>query len=270
VAKARAHLLWDHLVSDMKYKAVALIPARAGSKRIAHKNIKVLQGHPLLAYSICAARQSGVFDAVVLCTDSKAYAEIGKYYGAEVPFLREESISTSISPDIEWVELALSKLSAMGRDYDAFSILRPTSPFRKSETIKRAWDQFVGTHPSVDSLRAVEKCSQHPGKMWVVRGERMTPLLPLGPEEQPFHSTQYAALPTVYVQNASLEIAWTRVVRDEHTIAGNVLAPFFTKDDEGLDINNPEDWWYAEHVLATGEARLPEIDRVPFDLSKLD
>ncbi len=251
-------------------KAVALIPARAGSKRIAHKNIKLLQGHPLLAYSICAARQSGVFDAVILCTDSQHYAEIGRHYGAEVPFLREESISTATSPDIEWVELALSNLSALGRDYDAFSILRPTSPFRKSETIKRAWSQFAAAEPQVDSLRAVEKCAQHPGKMWVVRGERMTPLLPLGPEDQPYHSTQYAALPAVYVQNASLEIAWTRVVRDGRTIAGNVLAPFFTQGDEGLDINNPEDWWYAEHVLATGEARLPEIDRPAFDLSKLD
>jgi N-acylneuraminate cytidylyltransferase len=211
-----------------------------------------------------------VFEAVVLCTDSDLYAEVGQHYGAEVPFMRAESISTATSPDIEWVELALSKLSEQGRNYDAFSILRPTSPFRKPETIQRAWSQFLAAEPPVDSLRAVEKCGQHPGKMWVVRGAHMTPLLPLGPEDQPYHSTQYAALPAVYVQNASLEIAWTRVVREDRTIAGNVLAPFFTQGDEGLDINNPEDWWYAEHVLGTGAARLPEIDRPAFDLTKLD
>jgi N-acylneuraminate cytidylyltransferase len=105
---------------------------------------------------------------------------------------------------------------------------------------------------------------QHPGKMWVVRGERMSPLLPLSPEERPWHSQQYAALPTVYVQNASLEIAWTRVVRDTRTIAGSVLLPFFTEGDEGLDINRPEDWWYAEHLIAVGEARLPRIDLEPY------
>tara|TARA_R110000824_G_scaffold366730_3_gene555768 strand:- start:30586 stop:31356 length:771 start_codon:yes stop_codon:yes gene_type:complete len=245
-------------------RVVAFIPARSGSVRVAHKNIRRLRGHPLMAYSICAARASGVFDTVILCTDSQDYAEIGLHYGAEVPFMRDESISTSTSPDIEWVEQALTKLSDAGRTFDAFSILRPTSPFRKAATIRRAFDRFTAAGQSVDSLRAVEKCAQHPGKMWVVRGDRMLPLLPLGPEEQPYHSTQYAALPSVYVQNASLEIAWTRVVTEGRTIAGNVLLPFFTEGDEGLDINNEEDWWYAEHVLGTGEAKLPDIDRLPF------
>lgn len=251
-------------------KAVALIPARAGSKRIANKNVRRLQGHPLLAYSICAARLSGVFDAVVLCTDSSLYADIGRHYGAEVPFLRDESISTSTSPDIEWVELALGKLGDLGRTYDAFSILRPTSPFRKAETISRAWQQFLAAGQAIDSLRAVEKCAQHPGKMWIVNGDRMTPLMPMSPPGQPYHSNQYAALPEVYVQNASLEIAWTRVVRDTSSIAGNVLAPFLTRDDEGLDINNPEDWWYAEHLLSRGEARLPEIDKPAIEMPGLD
>lgn len=242
---------------------VAFIPARSGSQRVKHKNIRALDRHPVLAYSICAARLSGVFDAVVLCTDSPLYAEIGRYYGAEVPFLRSDDISTATSPDIEWVEMALDRLEQDGRHFDAFSILRPTSPFRKAATIRRAWDQFSAAGPQIDSLRAVEKCAQHPGKMWVVRDGRMLPLLPLGPEDQPYHSTQYAALPTVYVQNASLEIAWTRVVREGRTIAGTVLLPFFTEGDEGLDINNGEDWWYAQHLLARGEAVLPEIDRPP-------
>lgn len=245
-------------------KMVSFIPARSGSQRVAHKNIRTLKGHPLIAYSICAARAAAVFDAVILCTDSELYAEIGRHYGAEVPFLRSESISASTSPDIEWVEFALDQLSSAGRNFDAFSILRPTSPFRKPETIQRAWARFIEADSAADSLRAVEKCTEHPGKMWVVRGDRMLPLLPLGPEDQPYHSTQYAALPTVYVQNASLEIAWTRVVRDSHTIAGTVIVPFFTEGDEGVDINNAQDWWYAEHILETGEARLPAIDREPF------
>ena len=76
--------------------------------------------------------------------------------------------------------------------------------------------------------------------MWVVRGDRLLPLLPLSPEDAPWHSQQMAALPAVYVQNASLEIAWTRVVHAA-TISGTVMLPFFTEGDEGLDINRPKD-----------------------------
>jgi len=242
---------------------VALIPARSGSTRVKDKNIRDLAGHPVIAYSICAARLSGVFDAVVVCTDSERYAGIARHYGAEVPFLRPAEISGATSPDIEFVEMALDRLEAAGRGFDCFSILRPTSPFRKPATIRRAWAQFTAAE-GVDSLRAVEKCRQHPGKMWVLRGERMLPLLPLSPAEQPWHSTQYAALPEVYVQNASLEIAWTRCVRQGRTIAGTVLLPFLTEGDEGVDINDQEDWWYAQHLIAEGQAVLPEIDREPF------
>jgi N-acylneuraminate cytidylyltransferase len=239
--------------------AIALIPARSGSRRVADKNIRPLAGHPLMAYSIAAARGSGVFAAVLVSTDSERYAEIARHYGAEVPFLRPPEIAGATSPDIDWVEFTLGRLRDAGRQFDCFSILRPTSPFRKAGTIRRAWAEFLA-ETGVDSLRAVEKCRQHPGKMWIVRGRRMVPLLPLGPAEQPWHSSQYASLPLVHVQNASLEIAWSRVVWEGRSIAGHVLMPFFTEGDEGVDINDPEDWWYAEYLLQRGEARLPAID----------
>lgn len=247
----------------MKPKSVAFIPARSGSKRLPHKNIKLLGGHPLLAYTIRSAIDSGVFDAVICATDSQEYAAVACHYGAEVPTLRPASISGDKSPDIEWVEWMLEALRQQGREFDAFSILRPTSPFRKPETIRRAWAQFICAE-GVDSLRAVEKCHQHPGKMWVLRGQRMLPLMPLSPEEQPWHSSQYAALPAVYVQNASLEIAWTRVVHQGRTIAGHVLAPFLTIDEEGLDVNTSFDWWRAERLLELGEAKLPTIKITPW------
>ena len=243
-------------------RAVALIPARAGSKRLAGKNVRPLAGHPLIAYTIAAARASGVFERVVVSTDSPEYATIARAYGAETPFLRPEPMAGDLSPDIEWVEHAIAHFDAAGDRFDCFSILRPTNPFRLPETIRRAWDVFLNAH-GADSLRAVEKCKQHPGKMWVVRGERMFPLLPLSPPDRPWHSSQYQALPEVYVQNASLEIAWTRVVREGRTIAGEVLVPFFTEGLEGWDINYPEDFERAENLVAQGLARLPEIVLAP-------
>jgi N-acylneuraminate cytidylyltransferase len=243
--------------------SVALIPARSGSTRIPNKNVRYLGDHPLLAYTITAAIKSGIFKDVIVSTDSEYYAQIARHYGAEVPFLRPVEIAGAISPDIEWVAYTLERLKQSRRSYDCFSILRPTSPFRRPETICRAWSEFVAEQ-GVDSLRAVEKCSEHPGKMWVVQGKRMTPLLPLGPVEQPWHSSQYQALPVVHVQNASLEMAWTRVVDDTRTIAGRTVMPFLTLGYEGFDVNQPLDWMVAEALLKSGEAVLPEISISPY------
>src|SRR6185436_2759491 len=85
-----------------------------------------------------------------------------------------------------------------------------------------------------------------------------------GPVGQPWHSTPYQALPPVYVQNASLEIAWTRVVFDTRTIAGNVLTPFLTEGYEGFDINDAHDWMIAERLIADGKAALPPVPQVSY------
>jgi CMP-N,N'-diacetyllegionaminic acid synthase len=243
--------------------AVALIPARAGSKRVPGKNVRVLAGHPLIAYTIAAAKESGVFRAVVVSTDSESTADIARHYGAEVPGLRPADIAGDLAPDIRWVEHVLGELKSAGRVYDCFSILRPTSPFRSAGTIRRAW-QELASDPGVDSLRAVELCKQHPGKMWVVRGERMLPLLPLTPDAVPWHSSQYQALPRVYVQNASLEIAHSRVVFEQGSIAGVTIRPFLTEGHEGFDINQPRDWELAESLIQAGGEALPPIPIAPY------
>lgn len=239
----------------MSASVVALIPARGGSKRVPGKNIRLLAGHPLLAYTIAAAKQSGVFHDVIVSTESEEIAAIARRYGAEVPFLRPAELAGDLSPDIEWIEHVLTALR--DRNHDAFSILRPTNPFRQPATIARAWAELQA-EAGVDSLRAVEKCKQHPGKMWVVRGQRMVPLLPVQPE-QPWHSTPYQALPVVYVQNAALEIAWTRCVWQTRTIAGNTVMPFFMPPAEALDINDPSDWDRAEQLVAAGTP-LPTLE----------
>ena len=117
-------------MTEKQPRIVALIPARAGSKRVPDKNIRPLSGHPLIAYTISAALQSEIFSEVLVSTDSKLYTDIAKYYGAEVPYLRPPELAGDLSPDAEWVEYTLNRLRQDGREYDCFSILRPTSPFR--------------------------------------------------------------------------------------------------------------------------------------------
>jgi len=242
---------------------VALIPARSGSKRVRNKNIRKLADHPLIAYTIAAAQKSGIFSAIIVSSDSDEVADIAKYYGADVPFLRPQEMAGDLSPDIEWIDYTLNRLKEENRNFDCFSILRPTSPFRQAETIQRAFKLFLAQE-GIDSLRAVEKCRQHPGKMWVLRGNRLLPLLPLSPPDQPWHSSQYQSLPEVYVQNASLEIAWSRVVFNGKTIAGSVIVPFLTQGYEGFDINDGNDWLLATELLSTGQVILPFVSKSPY------
>jgi CMP-N,N'-diacetyllegionaminic acid synthase len=235
--------------------AVALVPARSGSQRVPGKNVLPLAGHPLIAYSIAGAQEAGIFTAVVVSTDSEEIADIARRHGAEVPGLRPAEMSTATSFDIEWV-LHLMR----DRDEEIFAILRPTSPFRTGETIRRAYDRLLELGDRADSIRAVEPVRQHPGKMWTLAGDLLEPLLPQPEGETPLHSRQYQALPKVYAQNSSLELAWTRVLDDAvPTISGRRVAPFFTEGAEGFSIDYPADVELAERMLARGDAALPSI-----------
>ena len=234
---------------------IALIPARSGSKRIVAKNVRPLSGHPLLAYTICAARESGVFDRVIVSTDSEDTAALARTYGAEIPFLRPAELAGDLSPDIEWVNHALERVEC-----DAFSILRPTSPFRLPATIQRAVRQFLASN-GADSLRAVQKATEHPGKMWVKRGDLIVPLLPFASNGTRWQSTPYQGLPQVLVQNASLEIAWARIPKETMTIEGDAVSPFMTEGYEGYDLNDEIDWVVAEHLVTSKKAELPRVTR---------
>jgi CMP-N,N'-diacetyllegionaminic acid synthase len=246
----------------MTPSAVALIGARAGSERVPGKNVRRLAGHPLLAYAIETARQAEVFDRIVVSTDSERIAQVARWYGAEVPFLRPEEYATSTSPDIEWIAWTLPRLE---EHYDLFAIVRPTNPFRGPDAIRRGLEQLLAT-PEADSIRAVELVKQHPGKMWVIDevGRLMRPLLDQSHLDVAWHAGQYQALPPIYVQNSALEIAWTRVVGATGTREGRMLAPFLTEGYEGLNIDEEDDLALADRLIAEGRASLVHVTREPY------
>ncbi len=241
---------------------IALVPARAGSERVPGKNIRPLAGHPLLAYAIATAEQASVFDRIVCSTDDEAIADVARWYGADVPFLRPAEYATSTSPDIEWIAHTLARLPER---YDLFAIVRATNPFRGPDAIRRGLEQLLAT-PEADSIRAVELVKQHPGKMWRLAedGRTMAPLLDQSQLDVAWHAGQYQALPEVYVQNSALEIAWTLVVEETGTREGRVLAPFLTRGYEGFNVDDEEDWARAEALVASGAATLPSIARDPY------
>lgn len=235
-------------------KAVALIPARAGSKRIPKKAIKPLNGHPLIAYTIAAALESDVFHTVAVCSDDKEALKIGERYGAHAVIPRDPSADDEA--DIEWV-------SEMSRhwfsQYQIAAILRPTSPFRTAATIRRAMQQFRSSE--CHSLRAVQIATENPYKMWRCpgRGYPMTPILDQKHLSVPLHSQPSQNAGEILIQNASLEIVWTWVVKDQHSISGTKVIPFFTQGHEGFDLNTMDDWAEAERIAAAHPELLPPI-----------
>ena len=124
----------------MKDKILAIIPARSGSKGLPHKNIKKLDGKPLIAYTIEAAKKSNIFKDIFVSTDSEEYAEISKSFGAIVPFLRDKSLSKDDSKISDVIINILEKLEKLGKKYDFFMLLQPTSPLRTEEDILNAYN----------------------------------------------------------------------------------------------------------------------------------
>ena len=241
---------------------IAFIPARGGSKRIPRKNIREFHGHPLIAYTIAAAQDAGLFDAIYVSTDDPETAGIARGYGAYI-IERPAHLALDGSRDIEWMRHAID---IIGRPpLLRWALLRPTSPFRTAQTIQRAWREFQ-LHDTADSLRAVEPVTQHPGKMWTCEGDGY-PIRPLLDKKHadgtPWHSSPTQSLPPYYVQNASLEMGHGANVWEHGSISGRKVAPFFTHGYEGFDLNEPRDWREADYLVTSGAATLPPVSVAP-------
>ncbi|MDX9701583.1 MAG: acylneuraminate cytidylyltransferase family protein [Candidatus Auribacterota bacterium] len=229
---------------------LAFIPARSGSQRVPCKNIKNLCGKPLIAYTISAALKSRLCKRVVVSTDSPEIADIAKQYGAEVPFLRPESISKGNSTEMEFFTHALSWFEE-NEQYtpDLIVLLYPTSPLRQPQTIDRAVEEFLA-HPQADSLRSVKLCSEHPYKMWRIEDGYLYPFVKDNPKNTHTLSTQL--FPQIYIQNASIYITKPSTIRDKQSPTGDLIVPFVMDELESIDINTPLDFSFAELVMQKG------------------
>lgn len=120
-------------------KNIAIIPARSGSKGLEDKNIRIFNGKPLLAYSVEVAIMSGLFNEVFVSTDSEKYAEIGREYGAHVPFLRSSELSSDTASSWDAVKEALNCYEKIGATFHTIALLQPTSPLRTAQDITNAF-----------------------------------------------------------------------------------------------------------------------------------
>jgi CMP-N-acetylneuraminic acid synthetase len=250
---------------------LVLIPARAGSQRLPGKNWRELAGKPLISWTVEVAKE--VFDpeTVFVITDSKECSAIAKDLGVEwLP--QDPKSAVEDLGDFYWVRTTLQALQVPGR-YDIV-LLRPTSPFRGPETIRRALRQWEACQP-LDSLRAVRRASEHAYKQWVLedwiatgglevlewgsyeegpivtggtRGEvfpTMDPITTVSAKkhlyEKPTQSLQDA-----YIQTGALEIFRAESFYRTGTLAGDRIGMFLTEGKDALDINDEQDWEKAE------------------------
>ena len=229
-------------------QVLALIPARGGSKRIKNKNIKLLAGKPLLAYTIEAALASNLIDRTVVSTDSQEVAAVARSHGAEVPFLRPGEIASDDSTEFEFHVHALEWLKThTGYSPQLIVNLYPTTPFRKTETIEKAINRIVA-FPDADSLRSVTKCQEHPYKMWKLDGDLLKPFVPT---ERGYECTlSYHLLPEVYKQNASIYITKPETLRNFGNTVGKKVVAFLMDKTESHDINFEYDFYVAEYLLS--------------------
>lgn len=248
----------------MSVSITGIIPARAGSVRVPNKNKLVLEGHPVVAYTIESARQSGVFEKLLLATDDDETLDIGIHYGVDEVFKRDRSDASSTSLDIDW----LTNLHASNRiSTEYFAILRPTSPQRSVNLIRECVRQYLGS--GCDSLRTMSLVQEHPGKMWRLDASaNAQPYLTQQIGQPASHALQYGSLETLYVQTSVLEIARTEVIVRTKSREGNSVYGFITFGIDSFAIDTPGDLELLEFLAAKNSDILPEISINPFRQNK--
>jgi CMP-N,N'-diacetyllegionaminic acid synthase len=225
-------------------KVLGLVPARAGSKGVPRKNVRLLKGHTLLEYTARAARASGVLDRVILSTDSPEIAEVGRSAGLEVPFMRPPALAQDETPMLPVVLHALDVLEADGWLADIIVLLQPTSPRRRADHIRNAVETLRST--GADSVVSVIELPLDSSPDYVMRLENGTlrPFLPDGARVTRRQDARpaYRRDGTVYAFRHSTLDRFGNIYGDD-------CRPLILDVSESLSIDSPADWEEAERVL---------------------
>lgn len=220
-------------------KVLALIPARSGSKSIRHKNIRMINGSPLISFSIQHALASKFINRTIVSTDSRRYAHMALTYGAEVPFLRPKSISGDTATDLEVFRHTLSYLKKTESYIPDICVhLRPTCPIRELGDID-IMIQMLMDNPDADSIRSVSKVAYTPFKMWFFRaGNELTPAIPSQDFTEAYNMPRQS-LPQAYIQNACIDVVRTLTITGKGSMTGDRILGY--KMSHFWDIDTPEE-----------------------------
>lgn len=222
---------------------LALIPARGGSKSVPKKNIRLFKGHPMIGYSIAAARLSRSIDRIIVSTDSEEIADAARFYGAEVPFLRPSEYAQDASPDIDFVKHAIQWLEDNeGRIPEYIVHIRVTSPIRDFRIIDEGIS-IIKQDPKASSLRSGHICAHSPYK-WFQFAETgyMKPLMSGMTCDEANMARQ--GFPQVLVPNSYVDVLKANFVIENDLMYGDRMIGFVT--DEIPDIDTEADLYKLE------------------------
>lgn len=212
----------------------ALIPARAGSKGVPNKNIRMLGGYPLIAWSIAACKLATSINRTIISTDSEEYAKISRGFGAEVPFLRPTELSGDSSTDYEFIKHALSWLEYNDNTPDYIVHIRPTTPFRAPELIDLAVNAFL-KKPDATALRSVHPMSESAYKTFEIAAGGQLKRVASNSTALDTANNARQEFPTTYFANGYVDVLSTRFIREMQQIHGNKVMPFFTPAVDEID-----------------------------------
>lgn len=229
----------------MNPRLLAVIPARGGSKRIPHKNIRALYGKPLIAYTIDAALKSNLFARVVISTDSPEIAEIAQTYGGEIPFLRAAELANDTAP----VSLAtldmLERLDAETEPFDAVAQLMPNCPFRTDADIVDSYQEFQKTGAQAQ-ISVTRFGWQNP--WWALRRDEQKHIKPFFEKE---YHTRSQDLPELFCPTGALWWANANALRAAKTFYTGQETGWEIAWQHGLDIDTMADWNMAEALFSS-------------------
>jgi pseudaminic acid cytidylyltransferase len=219
---------------------IAIIPARGGSKRIPGKNIRPLVGKPIIAYTIAAARESGLFQRVVVSTDSPEIAEVARQYGAEVPFLRDENLADDFTPVSSVTADMLCRLDPAGDKFDSVAQLMPNCPLRTANDVSDSHKQFEESGAE-SQISVVRYGWQNP--WWAMRRNERYELEPVFKEQMTARSQDQ---PELFCPTGAIWWARTGTLRRTKTFHLENRTGWEIPWQRGIDIDTFEDWAIAE------------------------
>jgi CMP-N,N'-diacetyllegionaminic acid synthase len=228
-------------------RILALIPARSGSKGLRGKNIRLLMDKPLLAWPIEAALASKYVDRVVLSTESAEYAELGRQFGADVPFLRPSELAIDLAPSMAFILHAIDTLEAEGDFYDYLLLLEPTSPLTETSDIDAALKALIATKGALTSAVGVAAMeTQHP--TFAVRREATGRIIP-------YEGDSFANLPRrqdlqpVFALDGSLYISTIEALRQEKSFCHGKTMGIPMDRCKALEVDDLIDFLSIEAIL---------------------
>lgn len=237
-----------------KGQVFAIIPARSGSKGIKDKNIRLLNGYPMIGYTIAAAKLTKGIDRVIVSTDSERYAEIAKTYGAETPFLRPSELATDTSTDLEFMQHAINWFYENEGSVPEYWVhLRPTTPFRDHSVIEAAIDKFK-IDESSDSLRSAHLSELCPFKWFTLTGNGYYETFngisfdDANKPRQDFRDT--------YIPDGYVDLLRTSCIVKNNSVHGNKMMGFISPNS--IDVDSENDFHALEKSVSSYQSDVLE------------